>query len=187
MKKNIVIIGIAAVTLISCKDKKLQAKNDNLKKDSFTGTIKNTINPKSKLQLTNFYLSYLKIVEFLAGDKATEAIKKAKEAISVFDKINDSKLTGSEQSKWMDFKINIVKALNDMTVKQKTEDRKSSLKLLSENLASAIDVFGVKSKVYEMYCPMVKATWLSNHSEIRNPYFGSKMLHCGKVTREIKK
>lgn len=186
MKKIIVIIGIAVVTLISCKDKKLQA-TDNIKNDSFTAKINNTVNPKLKLQLTKFYLSYLKIVEFLAGDKATEAMKKAKEAINVFDKINDSKLTGSEQSKWMDFKINIVKALNDMTVKQKTEDRKASLKLLSENLASAIDVFGVKSKVYEMYCPMVKATWLSNHSEIRNPYFGSKMLHCGKVTREIKK
>jgi hypothetical protein len=40
--------------------------------------------------------------------------------------------------------------------------------------------------VYEEYCPMKKATWLSNDSTIRNPYYGSSMLTCGKVTATLK-
>ena len=40
--------------------------------------------------------------------------------------------------------------------------------------------------VYEEYCPMKKAYWLSNEAAIRNPYFGSSMLTCGKVTATLK-
>ncbi len=36
--------------------------------------------------------------------------------------------------------------------------------------------------VYQQYCPMKKMYWLSNSSDIRNPYYGNAMLTCGKVT-----
>ena len=36
--------------------------------------------------------------------------------------------------------------------------------------------------VYLQYCPMKKASWLSSDKEIKNPYYGSAMLTCGKVT-----
>jgi hypothetical protein len=39
----------------------------------------------------------------------------------------------------------------------------------------------VKQEVYYLYCPMKKMFWMSNESEIRNPYYGSKMLTCGNV------
>ncbi len=41
------------------------------------------------------------------------------------------------------------------------------------------------SKVYQQYCPMAfentGAAWLSNSTEIQNPYFGNKMLTCGEL------
>lgn len=40
--------------------------------------------------------------------------------------------------------------------------------------------------VYIAYCPMKKASWLSNSSAIKNPYYGSSMLTCGKVTETLK-
>lgn len=36
--------------------------------------------------------------------------------------------------------------------------------------------------VYYQYCPMKKTYWLSKDKEIKNPYYGSSMLTCGKVT-----
>ena len=39
-----------------------------------------------------------------------------------------------------------------------------------------------KEPVYQQYCPMKKASWLSSSKAIKNPYFGSAMLTCGKVT-----
>jgi hypothetical protein len=44
----------------------------------------------------------------------------------------------------------------------------------------------VSQPVYYQYCPMKKAYWLSNETAIKNPYYGSAMLTCGKVT-ETKK
>ncbi|MBL4663973.1 MAG: DUF3347 domain-containing protein [Flavobacteriaceae bacterium] len=44
--------------------------------------------------------------------------------------------------------------------------------------------------IYKQYCPMAfdfeGAFWLSNSKQISNPYFGDKMLRCGKVDSEIK-
>ncbi|MEO6136121.1 MAG: DUF3347 domain-containing protein [Ginsengibacter sp.] len=39
--------------------------------------------------------------------------------------------------------------------------------------------------VYYQYCPMKKAYWLSGDKAIKNPYYGSAMLTCGKVTETI--
>ncbi|MFB6454746.1 DUF3347 domain-containing protein [Chitinophaga sp. Hz27] len=39
--------------------------------------------------------------------------------------------------------------------------------------------------VYQQYCPMKKAAWLSSSNAIKNPYFGSQMLTCGKVSDTI--
>ena len=40
----------------------------------------------------------------------------------------------------------------------------------------------VSQPVYYQYCPMKKAYWLSNEAAIKNPYYGSSMLTCGKVS-----
>lgn len=43
--------------------------------------------------------------------------------------------------------------------------------------------------LYKQYCPMAfndkGAFWLSSEKEIMNPYFGDKMLHCGKVEETL--
>jgi DNA repair ATPase RecN len=43
--------------------------------------------------------------------------------------------------------------------------------------------------LYLEYCPMANnnagAYWLSNEKEIKNPYFGDMMLHCGSVKETI--
>jgi hypothetical protein len=44
----------------------------------------------------------------------------------------------------------------------------------------------VNQTVYYQYCPMKKAYWLSKEKDIKNPYYGSSMLTCGKVA-ETKK
>ncbi len=39
--------------------------------------------------------------------------------------------------------------------------------------------------VYQQYCPMKKTSWLSSEKAIKNPYYGSAMLTCGKVVETI--
>jgi hypothetical protein len=59
------------------------------------------------------------------------------------------------------------------------------------NLSLEMIVLAKKSKlsiepVYAMYCPMKKASWLSNSATIKNPYYGNSMLNCGKVVETLK-
>ncbi len=37
------------------------------------------------------------------------------------------------------------------------------------------------NEVFQQYCPMKKASWLSDSKAIKNPYYGSAMLTCGNV------
>lgn len=45
--------------------------------------------------------------------------------------------------------------------------------------------------IYKQFCPMAfnneGGYWLSDASEIYNPYFGDKMLRCGKITETLEK
>lgn len=55
---------------------------------------------------------------------------------------------------------------------------------LSKNISVLAEKFTLSEKpVYQQYCPMAKAYWLSNEKEIKNPYYGSSMLSCGSVKK----
>ncbi len=52
------------------------------------------------------------------------------------------------------------------------------------NLAKAMKLSD--DTIYKAYCPMKKASWLSNNPSIKNPYYGNSMLTCGKVVETLK-
>lgn len=57
----------------------------------------------------------------------------------------------------------------------------------SDNMAALAKVTKLgHGDIYKAYCPMKKASWLSKESAIKNPYYGSAMLTCGKVVETLK-
>ena len=61
--------------------------------------------------------------------------------------------------------------------------------ILSKDMIDLIAITGTGKKLYQAYCPMYNnnkgAQWLSESKDIQNPYFGSKMMTCGKVQKVI--
>ncbi|MBB4802551.1 MULTISPECIES: DUF3347 domain-containing protein [Flavobacterium] len=62
---------------------------------------------------------------------------------------------------------------------------------LSNELVSLLKKTGMAdAELYVEYCPMAfgnkGAVWISSTKEVRNPYFGEKMLKCGEVKEIIK-
>lgn len=56
----------------------------------------------------------------------------------------------------------------------------------STNMAAVAKSVKLTDKpIYNAYCPMKKAYWLSSEKAIKNPYYGSSMLTCGEVTETI--
>jgi len=59
---------------------------------------------------------------------------------------------------------------------------REALKPLSASLIKYLADNKVPNGTYhEVYCPMVKASWLQKGTDIKNPYMGMEMLTCGKV------
>ena len=57
---------------------------------------------------------------------------------------------------------------------------------LSANMLAVAKADKLSSEpIYAMYCPMKKSYWLSSDKTIKNPYFGTAMPTCGKVTETI--
>lgn len=61
---------------------------------------------------------------------------------------------------------------------------------LSDNVYEIVKSTSVnEATIYRQFCPMALdnkgAYWLSSEKEIMNPYFGNKMLKCGKVTESL--
>lgn len=83
----------------------------------------------------------------------------------------------------------ITTLVKDATAISKSEDLKEQrlhFADLSTNLfAVAKSVKLTDQPVYQVFCPMKKAYWLSSSKTIKNPYFGSAMLTCGKVVETL--
>jgi hypothetical protein len=65
--------------------------------------------------------------------------------------------------------------------------QREHFKILSKDITDMVAITGTATKLYEQFCPMYDGgtAWLSTKEEVRNPYYGSSMLKCGKVQREI--
>lgn len=79
--------------------------------------------------------------------------------------------------------------IKDASAISKTKDLKEQrvrFADLSTNMFAAVKATKLTDQpVYQAYCPMQKALWLSNSRAIKNPYYGSAMLTCGKVVETI--
>ncbi|BDD12939.1 hypothetical protein FUAX_53710 (plasmid) [Fulvitalea axinellae] len=110
---------------------------------------------------------------------------------------SDAKLAGAEAKKMQQYvsqneaknaKLNkAVKALTGAT------NLNAQRKAFSELSAVVYDIKKGKSgrqTIYRQYCSMAfnntGGYWLSAEKQVNNPYFGDRMLHCGRVTEELK-
>jgi len=92
-------------------------------------------------------------------------------------------------------KTNASKALRDKILfdaehiaeSKDIEHQRDHFTSLSTDFYALVKAVKLNDKpVYYAYCPMKKSYWLSDSEGIKNPYYGNKMLTCGKVTEVLK-
>jgi Cu(I)/Ag(I) efflux system membrane fusion protein len=137
-------------------------------------------------QLTAFVKSYLSIKDALVKTDAKETQAAINPAKSNLTKVDMKLLDGKAHDIWMDLLRPIQSSLDKITQTSDVEEQRKHFETLSDNLIEAVEYFGVTENIiYRQYCPMAfrdqGAYWLSSEKEIRNPYFGNKMLTCGEV------
>jgi len=109
----------------------------------------------------------------LAGTKATVLIN----VIKASEKINASKVLRDK----------ILFDAEHIAGSKDIEHQRDYFTSLSTNFYALVKAVKLNDKpVYYVYCPMKKSYWLSESEVIKNPYYGNKMLTCGKVAEVLK-
>lgn len=83
-------------------------------------------------------------------------------------------------------KAQLLDAINGVASTLKIEKQRESFALFSDILWPLVQMVSDLTKtIYQHYCPMKNWYWLSYEITVKNPYYGSKMLSCGKLNDKI--
>lgn len=139
--------------------------------------------------LTPVYNSYFELKDALVNTDGDLASQKAKDLSAAISQVNMHDLGMDVHMVWMDVLEPLTKESEQLAQTSDVEKQRSLFTSLSENMYQLLKVDSVEAPVYYQHCPMANggsgANWLSLDEEVNNPYFGSKMLHCGKTTETI--
>ena len=165
--KNIILAAVVFLATTNLQKAAAQL-NPSLREDS-----------TQQYQLSQLLSHYYNVKDALVAGNGKDASAKAQEFIQIANSI-DYKLISEG---------NINALLKDATPISESKDiqgQREHFANLSNNMATLAKAMKLTSQpIYQAYCPMKKANWLSSDKEIKNPYYGNAMLTCGKVVETI--
>ena len=210
MNKLKVVFGIVAIafvtlTAVSCKDAKTD-KNDSTENHSEM----NADGDHSKMNHDNsdghhdgdkkemamngngtsqvVLNDYFNLKDALVADDNAKAKNLGGTLAKSLKAFDTSKYSGDKQGELKDIIEDATEHAEHISESDIAHQREH-FKVLSKDMVDMVEITGTSMTIYQQYCPMYDnnkgGAWLSMNKEIRNPYFGDKMLKCGKVQREI--
>lgn len=142
-----------------------------------------------KTQISQLLSQYMILKEALVASDPNAAKASANEVLEIARAMPVATLTGDEKAYAEEKREEVVSSATQIAEANDLEAQRENFELLSEAVFSMSKAFDAADQtLYYQHCPMAKnnqgAYWLSTNSEIRNPYFGDKMLKCGS-TEEV--
>ncbi|MFZ1699758.1 MAG: DUF3347 domain-containing protein [Pyrinomonadaceae bacterium] len=148
------------------------------------GKIDGTLQKQIGASLTSYY----ELKDAMVDSDADIAAMKAEDLVAAFSAIEVSKMTAAQKAYWAKLESPLKTDARHINENTDLEHQREHFMKLSNNMYALVFGFKAnKTEAYLQYCPMKKASWLSESKEIRNPYYGSKMLTCGSVKATLKK
>lgn len=148
--------------------------------------------PTFKEQLFALATTYLTLKDALVETDSEAAKEATNQVLSALSKTDMSLIKDDAHNYWMEQHEAIKAHGEKIATSNDIEQQRKQFDFLSQALIKATKVFGIgEATLYVQHCPMANdnegADWLSSKEEIRNPYFGDKMLTCGLVKTTIDK
>jgi len=160
--KTMIYIAALSLGLMACSGTKSEQAANN--------TQENT-----QQEIATSIDAYMALKDALVKTNAAEAQAAAKEL--------RQKLSNEGMNE------NLIAAANTLAEVSDVEAQREQFKIITEGLIASLKADDKTNNVYVQYCPMAfdntGASWLSLSEEIRNPYFGDKMLKCGRVEEKL--
>lgn len=134
--------------------------------------------------------NYLKLKNALTKDDTQNAGNAGKVLYATFNAINPSALEAKLKKEYLDIADDAKEHAEHIGNNAgKIDHQREHFAMLSEDINALIKAFGTKQKLFQDFCPMYDngkgAIWISETKDIKNPYYGNKMMGCGTMKKEL--
>lgn len=134
--------------------------------------------------------NYLTMKDALVADNSAQAATSGKAMVKAFASFDKSSLDAKQQSSYDEIVEDAREHAEHIGENSgKIDHQREHFDLLSKDMMDLVSVVGSDRTLYMDHCPMYNdnkgADWLSVSKEIKNPYYGGKMLKCGSMKNEI--
>lgn len=137
-------------------------------------------------QLKAVFDNYFLLKDALVKTDGESAVASSKELLTAITAVKMETLKMDVHMVWMKVFKDLTADAKNISEIQDIKKQRELFKSLSKNAYELIKVSKFTEPVYYQYCPMQDANWLSKENTIKNPYYGSQMLSCGKTVETIK-
>lgn len=141
---------------------------------------------QEKNQLQSVFDNYFLLKDALVKTDSKTSATKANELLASIETVKMETLNMDVHMVWMKVLKDLKADAKSISETQDIKKQRDSFKSLSKNTYELIKVSKPTEPVYYQYCPMQDANWLSKENAVKNPYYGSQMLTCGKTVETIK-
>lgn len=141
-------------------------------------------------QLTTVFDSYFLLKDALVKSDGNVASAKAKDLQTAINAVKMDKLPMNVHTIWMKVLNGVKEDAEHINATKEIAHQREHFMSLSKNMYELIKVAKPTELVYYQFCPMANdgkgANWLSKETGVKNPYYGSQMLTCGRTVETIK-
>ena len=132
--------------------------------------------------------AYIQIKNGLVSDSKENTAKGANALLAAFSAFDMSQLKGETHVEFMEI-LESAKEHAEHITKNPIDHQREHFESLSTDINDLVALLGTEKTLYKDFCPMVNNNkggyWLSEVKEIKNPYFGAKMMKCGVIKEQI--
>ncbi len=153
------------------------------------GPVSSKLGETGTTRLMDVVGKYYELKNALVATNAPLADKAAAQLLIAADSLQSFLKQDSTNTNLLTYTDTIVtqsKVITSM-MDETCEKKRIAFDIISTSVYALLKQVDIKNAgIYHAYCPMAfndrGAYWLSAESEIKNPYFGKKMMECGEVT-----
>lgn len=153
-----------------------------------------TVTPKVELQEVNqlkaVFDNYFLVKDAMISSDGNATSISSKELFTAISNVKMEKLAADVHVVWMKVLNQIKEDAEHIADTKDIKHQRDHFTTLSKHIYELLKVAKYDVPVYFQYCPMYNvgkgANWLSKENAVKNPYYGSMMLSCGKTVETIK-
>jgi hypothetical protein len=143
--------------------------------------------PVVNTSINNVITAYFDVKNALAANNGVVAESNAKILKAQIEAVPVKDMGADRQTVWKNYVDKLDFDSRHISESTSIDHQREHFASLSKNMYTVVKSFKVNSTpIYWQYCPMKKASWLSEKPGIENPYYGKEMPNCGSTKETLK-